>query len=168
MAQEVNTLITEIETEKEKQALAELKALQSQIRPHFLYNALGAISWKAKEYHQYEIDPEITEQLIPKIILQPIVENSINHGFRNHNISKGLIRVKFCKIEENLYFEVADNGVGFESFPDELPKSQSEDGGYGLYNVNERLTRYYGKNHQLRIQSTPGIGTKVYGIIPLS
>lgn len=220
MAHEISSLIFEIESEKDKQALAELKALQSQINPHFLYNALGAISWKAKENHQYEIDdmiislstffriglhkgddmitvaeelqhlqsyleietirfpdlfdvtydidPNTINQLIPKIILQPIVENSINHGLRNHNIPNGLIKVKFVKNENDLYFEVTDNGKGFESTSNSLPKSQSEDGGYGLYNVNERLIRYYGENYQLHIQSTPGIGTKVFGNIPLS
>lgn len=219
MATEINSLISEIELKKDKQALAELNALQSQINPHFLYNALGAISWKAKENRQYEIDdmiislstffriglhkgdtmitvaeelehlksyleiemirfpnlfdicynvdPEITNQIIPKIILQPIVENSINHGFRNQNITNGFIQITFEKRENNLYFEVTDNGIGFQCESGKLPKSSSKTGGYGLYNVNERLIRYYGSSHQLQIESTPGIGTKTYGTIPI-
>lgn len=220
MAHEIDSLISEIKAEKDKQALAELKALQSQINPHFLYNALGAISWKAKENRQYEIDdmiislstffriglhkgddmitvaeelqhlqsyidientrfpglfditydiaPEVINQVIPKIILQPIVENSINHGFRNPNFNHGLIQVRMYRKDSNLCFEVIDNGVGFESAEGHLPKSKSKDGGYGLYNVNERLTRYYGSDHQLHIESQIGKGTKTYGTIPIT
>lgn len=220
MASEINTLISEIETEKDKQVLAEINALQSQINPHFLYNALGAISWKAKENRQYEIDdmiialstffriglhkgdtmitiaeelqhlqsyleiemirfpnlfeinydidPDVIQQIIPKIILQPLVENSINHGLRNQNIQNGCITITIKKMDDILYFEVKDNGIGFHCNENELPHSSKETGGYGLFNVNERLIRYYGSNHQLHIKSIPGSGTKTYGTIPLS
>ena len=219
MANEITSLIKEVQAEKDKQALAEIKALQSQINPHFLYNALGAISWKAKINRQYEIDDmvialstffriglhkgadmitvaeeidhlksyleietirfpdlfdiiydvdtNILTQIIPKIILQPIVENSITHGFRNKGANPGLIQITICPKNEELYFEIKDNGTGFESIEGELPKSTSEHGGYGLYNVNERLIRYYGANHQLHIYSTPGTGTKTYFTIPI-
>lgn len=219
MANEITSLIKEVQAEKDKQALAEIKALQSQINPHFLYNALGAISWKAKINRQYEIDdmvialstffriglhkgadmitvaeeidhlksyleietirfPDLFDiiydvdtntltQIIPKIILQPIVENSITHGFRNKGANPGLIQITICPKNEELYFEIKDNGTGFESIEGELPKSTSEHGGYGLYNVNERLIRYYGANHQLHIYSTPGTGTKTYFTIPI-
>lgn len=218
MANEINSLIKEVQAEKDKQALAEIKALQSQINPHFLYNALGAISWKAKINRQYEIDdmvialstffriglhkgadmitvaeeiehlksyleietirfpnlfdviydvdPNILTQIIPKIILQPIVENSITHGFRKKT-TVGLIQIIIRAQNEELYFEITDNGIGFESVEGELPKSTSEHGGYGLYNVNERLIRYYGAIHQLHIHSTPGTGTKTYFTIPI-
>ncbi len=56
MSDDINKLIDEIKVEKEKQHVAEITALQSQINPHFIYNALDAISWKAKENEQYEID----------------------------------------------------------------------------------------------------------------
>ena len=228
MARKIKDLINQIEIEKEKQKNAELKTLQSQIAPHFLYNALGSISWKAKENKQHEIDdmlitlatfyriglhkgedlitiadelrhvecyleieavrfPELFEVtydidenllacLIPKIILQPLVENSIKHGFKEmeqqfctqkESRDKGHIQIRFVREGELIRFEVKDNGRGVEIKNGQLPESSSVDGGYGLYNVNERLQHYYGKECGLQMESTLGKGTCVFGIIPL-
>ena len=212
MASEIRALVAGIRQEKEKQRIAEIRTLQSQINPHFIYNALDSISWKAKENRQYEIDDmiitlatffriglhkgadmipvsqelehvksyleiesirfpnlfqvtwEIDEDtcccVTPKIILQPVVENSIKHGFREiHQGGKILIRNYISG--NDIYFEVTDNGNGFELYGDSLPPSSSKEGGYGLYNINERLTRYFGPEYRLRITSRPGAGTTV-------
>ena len=228
MAGKIKDLIDQIEIEKEKQKNAELKTLQSQIAPHFLYNALGSISWKAKENKQYEIDdmlitlatfyriglhkgedmitiadelrhvecyleieavrfPELFEVtydvdenllacLIPKIILQPLVENVIKHGFKEmeqqfcaqkESQKRGYIQIRFVREGELIRFEVRDNGGGVEMKNGQLPESSSVDGGYGLHNVNERLQHYYGKEYGLQMESAMGKGTCVFGIIPL-
>ncbi|HJA93994.1 MAG TPA: sensor histidine kinase [Candidatus Eisenbergiella merdipullorum] len=212
MADEIRTLVADIRQEKEKQRIAEIRTLQSQINPHFIYNALDSISWKAKENHQYEIDDmvvtlatffriglhkgadmipisqelehvksyleieairfpdlfqttwEIEEDtyccLTPKIILQPIVENCIKHGFKEiHQGGKILIRNYISG--NDIYFEISDNGKGMELNNDSLPSSSSKEGGYGLYNINERLTRYFGEEYRLRVISQPGTGTTV-------
>ena len=213
MCDDINKLIDEIKVEKEKQHVAEITALQSQINPHFIYNALDAISWKAKENEQYEIDEmlitlsnflrlglhngdniirlndelghvksylEIEEKRFPdlftvkfniaedlsdiymlKIVLQPIVENSIRHGFKNIDY-KGQILIEAYRTGETVEFSISDNGVGMEiPVSDAIPKSRNPKGGYGLYNVNARLVAQYGKDCALRFYSIPGEGTTV-------
>ena len=212
MAAEIRSLVAGIRQEKEKQRIAEIRMLQSQINPHFIYNALDSISWKAKENRQYEIDDMIVTLatffriglhkgadmipvsqelehvksyleieairfpglfqvtweidadtfpcLTPKIILQPVVENSIKHGFREIR-SGGRILIRNYRSENDIYFEITDNGKGFELKDGSLPASSSKEGGYGLYNINERLTRYFGRDYRLQIFSRPGAGTTV-------
>ena len=213
MSEDINKLIDEIKVEKEKQHVAEITALQSQINPHFIYNALDSISWLAKENEQYEIDEmlitlsnflrlglhngdtfiklqdeighvksylEIEERRFPdvfdvefnidetlfdiyvlKIVLQPIVENSIRHGFKNIEY-KGHILIKAYRTDDGVEFSITDNGVGMEMPEgDKIPKSRNPKGGYGLYNVNARLVAHYGKDCALRFYSTPSKGTTV-------
>lgn len=212
MTDEIHRLIFDIKQEKEKQRIAEIKALQSQINPHFIYNALDSISWKAKENHLYEIDDmivtlatffriglhkgddmitvyqevehvksyleieairfpklftvtwEIDETtydcLTPKIILQPVVENSIKHGFSGMQRG-GKIRIRNWRQGDDLLFEISDNGRGISLHGDQLPPSSSKEGGYGLHNINERLMRYYGKEYRLHIHSQSDGGTAV-------
>lgn len=214
MASDINKLIEQIALEKEKQRIAEINLLQSQINPHFIYNALDAISWKAKSNMQYEIDEmlialasffrvglhkgdnyikikdeiqhaksyltieqirfpqlfdvkfEIAEEILEyytiKIILQPIIENSIKHAFKNIDY-KGLIILRgYFQDENNIIFEIEDNGIGTELPADyTLPKSKNTLGGYGLYNVNERLRIEYGEGYNLSFMSRPNGGTLV-------
>lgn len=213
MSEDIYKLIDEIKIEKEKQHVAEITALQSQINPHFIYNALDSISWKAKENEQYEIDEmlitlsnflrlglhngdniiklcdelghvksylEIEERRFPdlfdvefdidetlldiymlKIVLQPIVENSIRHGFKNIDY-KGHIIIKAYRSGDSVEFSISDNGVGIDTSGSEgLPKSRNPRGGYGLYNVNARLVAQYGKDCALRFESIPQKGTTV-------
>lgn len=104
---------------------------------------------------EYSIQPEITQLLVPKIILQPIVENAIKHGVsqvRHH----GLITIRgFCN-NDDVYLEVKDNGGGFRE-----KSSHIHGSGYGLKNVNERIQLEYGPGYGISIQSQEGRGTTV-------
>ena len=114
----------------------------------------------------YDIDDRILDCDIIKIILQPIVENSIKHGFNNIDY-QGVINIR-GKIDENhdIVFEIEDNGVGCAIEDDKIPQKKDPFSGYGLYNVNERLIIEYGEKYRLRFSSSPHKGTVVTVKIP--
>ena len=95
-----------------------------------------------------------------KIILQPLVENAINHGFKGIG-HKGLIVIRIFSQGTAFIFSVEDNGRGMEVESDALPQSESRSGGYALKNVNERLILEYGSGSALAFASSTGSGTTV-------
>lgn len=113
----------------------------------------------------FYINNEIMDKKIPKITFQPIVENSIRHGFNGISY-KGCINIFAQTAENDILIRIVDNGVGIPNFKkDQLPKSSKSQGGFGLYNVNERLKLYFGDNYQLKIESSSA-GTIVTLRIP--
>ena len=174
----------------------EIKALHSQINPHFLYNTLDTIIWMAefednekvisitkslanyfrlslsnghekislkdeimhtKEYlfiqkQRYEDklsyffnieDESLLSIKVPKIIIQPIVENSIYHGIKNLS-GNGIITIDVYRKNSTVNISVKDNGIGFEKAK-QFKKSKT--GGVGFQNVDKRIKFYYGKNY---------------------
>lgn len=174
----------------------EIKALHSQINPHFLYNTLDTIIWMAefednekvisitkslanyfrlslsnghekiplkdeimhtKEYlfiqkQRYEDklsyffnieDESLLSIKVPKIIIQPIVENSIYHGIKNLS-GNGIITIDVYRQNSTINISVKDNGIGFEKAK-QFKKSKT--GGVGFQNVDKRIKFYYGKNY---------------------
>jgi two-component system sensor histidine kinase YesM len=106
-----------------------------------------------------------------KILLQPFVENAIYHGIRNkYDIGVGLITIRGKLINEQIVFEVEDNGLGMT--PEQLGKSLiTEDGespnqGIGIRNVNERIKLYFGHEYGIHIRSEIEVGTCVTITIP--
>ncbi len=119
----------------------------------------------------YDIDEDILDCKTLKFTLQPIVENAIYHGLEKKK-GKGLLIVRAKRVENDLEFEVRDNGAGMQllqlSRLREHISSCSDDGtqSIGLKNVNERIVLYFGGNYGLTIDSMPGEGTVVKLAIP--
>ena len=194
----------------------EIKALHSQINPHFLYNTLDTIIWMAefednekvisitkslanyfrlslsnghekiplkdeimhtKEYlfiqkQRYEDklsyffnieDESLLSIEVPKIIIQPIVENSIYHGIKNLS-RNGIITIDVYRENSTVNISVKDNGIGFEKAK-QFKKSKT--GGVGFQNVDKRIKFYYGKNYGVFINKNSKIeGAEVVIKIP--
>lgn len=219
MVQRIEELINDVYNTKLKQKEAELKALQEQINPHFLYNTLDMIFWSArkqgdndlsemvyslsrmfrlrlnnghdritleqelelvshylhlqryrfKDRFVFEINafPGLKQQLIPKLLIQPLVENAVVHGIEPLN-GGGLIQVT-CETELSfLRIQVTDNGAGIseQRLLQLIGGSPTESPGYALRNIQERLALAYGGEASLHIESTEGRGTTVTLRIP--
>lgn len=205
----------------------ELRALQAQINPHFLYNTLDMIAWKAMANGNQEtvdivvklarfyrlslsngsdflplsdevehvrlfveltnlcrsrnvqliteVAPNIADYPIMKLILQPIVENSLFHGLYELSDREGIIRLTAEQIGSYVQIQIADNGVGIEKSKlaellakKERPVVNTKRGGYGIGNILERLRIYYDDRFTFQIESAILTGTTVTIRIPYS
>lgn len=205
----------------------ELRALQAQINPHFLYNTLDMIAWKAMASGNQEtvdivvklarfyrlslsngsdflplsdevehvrlfveltnlcrsrnvqliteVAPNIADYPIMKLILQPIVENSLFHGLYELSDREGIIRLTAEQIGSYVQIQIADNGVGIEKSKlaellakKERPVVNTKRGGYGIGNILERLRIYYDDRFTFQIESAILTGTTVTIRIPYS
>ena len=108
-----------------------------------------------------DIDAASLEVIVPSMILQPLVENSIKHGL-GRKLGEGKITIRSRRANGVVVIEVLDNGVGL---PPTRMETESESG-IGLRNVNERLRVIYGAPYQLRLDSQPGQGTAARIEIP--
>ncbi len=108
-----------------------------------------------------EIDPEALDMVVPSMILQPLVENSIRHGI-GPKIEGGTITLRARRNNGKLAIEVSDDGVG-------IPREKRHevyDSGIGISNVRERLKVLYGQECSFDIHSKPGQGTSIRVEIP--
>lgn len=221
MLAKIKRLIHEVYESKLAQKKYEMTALQAQINPHFLYNSLSLINWKAIEAGQQDIskltlalstfyrtslnrgsniltiekelenmksyleiqkfmhedefdvimdiDDDILQYNTLNLMLQPLVENAIEHGVSLKEDGRGYIKIIGRKDESKgqIYLIVEDNGIGIEP---ELLESilEFKTRGYGVRNVNQRIKLYYGEEYSLRIESTVGEGTKCTVCIPMT
>ncbi len=119
----------------------------------------------------YDIDEEILAKEIPRLSLQPLVENALNHGLRNKRGDKE-VRITGTRGKDTFILCIADNGIGMdaEGFNRRLQENDvqyvEQGKSIGLYNINVRLKMLYGEEYGLRIESAVGTGTKVYMMIP--
>jgi two-component system LytT family sensor kinase len=108
-----------------------------------------------------DISPDTLDLIVPSMILQPLVENSIKHGL-SRKVGGGRITIRTARREGRALIEVVDDGMG-------MTEQQLEDafeGGIGLSNVNERLRTIYGASCGLKLSSAAGLGTSVSVEIP--
>jgi two-component system LytT family sensor kinase len=108
------------------------------------------------------VDPDTMTAVMPSMILQPILENSIKHGLA-HKVEGGTIRIRTSHEDGHLLIRISDDGVGMPE--EELATAFTE--GIGISNVNERLKVMYGSDYQLELKSEPGRGTTTLIRIPV-
>jgi len=108
-----------------------------------------------------QIEPDTLEMIVPSMILQPLVENSIKHGF-SRKVGGGRITIRAVRSNDHAIIEVEDDGLGMT---EERMNTALTDG-IGLSNVNERLSVIYGAGYRVRISSVPGLGTIIRLEIP--
>ena len=108
-----------------------------------------------------DIDPETLDRLVPSMLLQPLIENSIRHGLAT-KVDGGMIRVRSYLADGRLHLVVEDDGVGI---PEARLATMFEQG-IGVSNVNERMKVLYGPDYRMWIDSKPGEGTRTGIEIP--
>ncbi len=119
--------------------------------------------------YSVSVDEALMDKTMLKLLLQPIVENSIYHGIKNSR-KRGHISVTGTLSGNKMLFCVKDNGAGFSKERLKSVRNQiiyGTDTSFGLYNVNKRIKLYYDINDDITIESEPGIGTVVSFYIPL-
>lgn len=221
MLRDIKKLIMEVYQVQAQKRNVELRVLQSQINPHFLYNTLDTIQWKALEYKAFDVadminslsiffrislsdgkefitiddeiehvrnyleiqetrykdkisykinlDDSVPQYLVPKMIIQPLVENSIYHGLKLKK-QKGNININVFSKDDYIIIEVIDNGLGMDL--EKLATTRKnlyesiESEHYGLYNINERLKLTFKDKYSIDIDSEFGKGTRVSLKIP--
>jgi len=110
-----------------------------------------------------EIDPRTLSAMVPSILLQPLIENSIKHGLEPR-LNGGTVTLRSRLAGNRVLIEVADDGVGMANRP---ATSLSRNGaGIGMKNVQERLEVLYGPQASFTVVSNPGRGTQVTIEIP--
>ncbi len=111
-----------------------------------------------KLHVEKEIDPRSLEVLVPSILLQPLIENSIKHGLEPR-LKGGTVTLRSQLIEDRVRIEVADDGVGIVNRPHSALRRTGA--GIGMKNVQERLEVLYGNQASFTVVSNPGRGTLV-------
>ena len=217
MMDELNSLISDVYEAKIALQHTEMRALQAQINPHFLYNSLSIINWKAIEADEPEISKvtldlstyyrtslnrgetitsvesevnniraylriqlimhdnsfRVTEEIdrntfnyqIPKLMLQPLVENAIEHGLDPLEREEKRLHIIVKEEGDKLLFCVQDNGNGMsQELAEKILGYQSS--GYGLRNVNERIRLLYKDEGSVTVISREGEGTSIEIRIP--
>lgn len=181
----LDTIIWLIETEKYEQAVDMVTSLSGYFRSS-LSKGRDIITLREEEQHvrsyleiqhvrykdileyRIEIQPELAMYEIPKLTLQPLVENALYHGIKLKR-GLGMISVKGYEQGEDIWLVVSDNGAGMdEERLEEIRKSirKEQRVGFGLSTVHERLQLWFGAEYGLSIESVLGEGTTVRVKIP--
>jgi two-component system LytT family sensor kinase len=113
-----------------------------------------------------EIDPGTLEMLVPSMLLQPLIENSIKHGIEPR-ISGGTITMRSRLREASMTIEIEDDGVGMTEVRTPSGGVARKGNGIGMRNVRERLEVLYGDTAHFEVTSRPGRGTRVTMEIPV-
>lgn len=216
MVAEIKNLMNKVYQQQREERQREMQVLQSQINPHFLYNTLDTLQWKALEYDAVELseliislssffrislskgkefislekelehvknyliiqqfryrdildykincDPSLYSYCLPKIIIQPLVENAIYHGIKP-KLAHGTIAINVFEEKDSINIVVEDNGVGIPD--DKLRKIRKNleehltGNNYGLYNVSRRIYLHFGQDWGLTISSAENQGTSI-------
>jgi two-component system, LytTR family, sensor kinase len=126
------------------------------------YLAIEMVRFGDKLRFQKDIEPDTLDRLVPSMLLQPLIENSIRHGLSS-KVDGGMIRVRSRAAEGRLHVTVEDDGVGIS----ENRLATLFEQGIGVSNVNERLKVLFGADYRMWVESKPGEGTTTGIEIPL-
>lgn len=126
------------------------------------YLSIEVIRFGDKLRFETDVAADTLDMLVPSMMLQPLVENSIKHGLSG-KVEGGTIRIRTHRSETRLHLLVEDDGVGIS---DEKLGTLLEHGGIGVSNVNERLKVLFGTEYRMWIESQPGNGTRVQIEVP--
>lgn len=224
MADDIRSLMGRIDEEHRRLQISELRVLEYQINPHFLYNTLDSINWMAlgagqkdisaivtalarffrlslsggqERYRvrdelehatmyltisqmrypkcfrwEFDVDEALMDRSTLKLVLQPLVENAIKHGFDKRR-SDGVLTISGRDLGRCLEWQVRDNGRGIpedkvKALREALaaPAGEPRPGGFGLVNVHQRIRLNAGTDDGLRISSRPGEGTTIQVLVP--
>lgn len=119
------------------------------------YMGIELVRFGSKLQFIKEIDPSTVDRLVPSMLLQPIIENSIKHGLSS-KVDGGMIRIRSRLESGRLFLVVEDDGVGIP----EAKLATLFEQGIGISNVNERLKVLFSNNYRMSIDSRPGHGTQ--------
>lgn len=230
MSENIKNLIDTVYKEQIVMKQSEINALQAQINPHFLYNTLESINWKAKihgddevsemisafsyiieanlnrsnekfipvykeiEYiksykfliqkrfgkkikFNLDVDEDTLNNSLPKLLIQPIIENTIYHGLEMKK-GGGTVYITIKKENDQLIITVADDGLGIEKnkllalieamSDDKFSEVENflDNSKIGVINVHRRIRLLYGKDYGLKIESQEGMWTIVTIKVP--
>lgn len=121
--------------------------------------------------YTFDVDETTLKSKLPRLSLQPIVENAINHGLRNKR-GKKKIGIQIKRKQMDLVICIEDNGIGMDTsaINESLSKNEldfvEKGNSIGLHNINARLKMLYGNTYGMYLESTLGEGTKVFMILP--
>jgi len=217
MVSDMNELVNNVYEQQMMKQEAQMKSLQMQINPHFLYNTLDTINWLArirqadeigdmaaalgnmmryslsnrsfvtireevKNLHDYlaiqnqrygdkmeariEIGEELMGFYVPKLLIQPLLENAIVHGMEE-KLDRGVIIITAWQEGDDLYVQVADDGVGMteetiaQLLNEDYSVKKKGHTSIGIVNVSRRIQMIYGTGYGLQIQSILGAGTRM-------
>lgn len=216
MVDDIHALMENVSTEQKEKHATELKLLQAEINPHFIYNTIELINYVAlknqdllvcdivhtfgrflrlslnngKTYLtlaqeieqvsayvklqslkyensfdiQWDIDPDILDGYTLNLILQPLIENSLVHGFSRSG-GYGSIKISAKRVENDILLNVTDNGTGMDEDVARQILTKATPG-YGVYNVNQRIQNAFGNAYGLCYTTAIDNGTAVAVRIP--
>ena len=122
--------------------------------------------------YDYQIDSDTLQDEMPRICIQPVVENALSHGLRNVRRKDKKLLIRSEHIDENLVITFSDNGAGMDAesmnrLLEQNDMKRVESGvSIGILNVNARLKKLFGDEYGLHIESTMGEGTTVTITVP--
>jgi len=125
------------------------------------YLAIEVTRFGDKLRFERDVDDDTLDMLVPSMLLQPLVENSIKHGLSS-KVEGGTIRIRTHRSDSRLHLLVEDDGVGIP----ETKLATLLEHGIGVSNVNERLKVLFGNEYRMWIDSRPGQGTRIQIEVP--
>lgn len=136
-----------------------------QITKHYI--AIQNMRFKDMFIVRWEIDKALYPYQTIKLILQPFVENIVNHAIADDEKHLN-IYIRLYRVGDSICFEVEDDGIGMEKEKVDVLLNKNHEFGYGIMNVNERIKLSYGDEYGIDIASTQGHGTTILIKIPIA